>query len=89
MGPEIRSFSVMHFIASMITRVLVLFQATEIFNFTQDDLMTEDIFILDCYSAIFVWVGKKVDSMDRSQALTIGKVHNTTRSFPCCLEYCA
>ncbi|CAA6671109.1 unnamed protein product [Spirodela intermedia] len=47
-------------------------QATEIFNFTQDDLVTEDILILDCHSEIFVWVGKQVDSKTRSQALNIG-----------------
>lgn len=51
------------------------FQATEIFNFTQDDLMTEDILILDCHSDIFVWVGKQVDSKTRSQALNIGTVY--------------
>lgn len=49
-------------------------QVTEIFNFSQDDLMTEDIFILDCYSEIFVWVGQQVDPKSRMQALTIGEV---------------
>ncbi|XP_072969994.1 villin-5-like isoform X2 [Typha angustifolia] len=48
-------------------------KVTEIFNFTQDDLMTEDIFILDCHSHLFVWVGQQVDSKNRSQALDIGK----------------
>ncbi|KAJ6844880.1 villin-5-like isoform X2 [Iris pallida] len=47
-------------------------KVTEIFNFSQDDLMTEDIFILDCHSDVFVWVGQKVDSKTRSQALNIG-----------------
>lgn len=50
------------------------FQVTEIYNFTQDDLMTEDIFILDCQSEIFVWVGQQVDSKNRVHALTIGEV---------------
>jgi gelsolin len=36
--------------------------------------MTEDIFILDCYSEIFVWVGQQVDSKSRVHALTIGEV---------------
>ncbi|KAF7838016.1 villin-4 [Senna tora] len=48
-------------------------QVTEIFNFSQDDLMTEDIFILDCHSDIFVWVGQQVDPKSRMQALTIGE----------------
>uniref|UniRef100_A0A2C9UM86 HP domain-containing protein n=1 Tax=Manihot esculenta TaxID=3983 RepID=A0A2C9UM86_MANES len=45
----------------------------EIYNFTQDDLMTEDIFILDCHSDIFVWVGQQVDSKSKTHALTIGE----------------
>ncbi|XP_074572251.1 villin-5 [Curcuma longa] len=48
-------------------------KVTEIFNFTQDDLLTEDIFILDCRSDIFVWVGQQVDSKTRMQALNIGE----------------
>ncbi|KAK2646254.1 hypothetical protein Ddye_021449 [Dipteronia dyeriana] len=45
----------------------------EIYNFSQDDLMTEDIFILDCHSEIFVWVGQQVDSKNKMLALTIGE----------------
>jgi len=36
-------------------------QVKEIHHFTQDDLMTEDVFILDCHTSIFVWVGQQVD----------------------------
>ncbi|KAK8319521.1 hypothetical protein V6Z12_A13G248500 [Gossypium hirsutum] len=49
------------------------FIVMEIYNFTQDDLMTEDIFILDCHSDIFVWVGQLVDTKSKLQALTIGE----------------
>jgi hypothetical protein len=52
----------------------LLLQVSEIYNFTQDDLMTEDIFILDSHSEIFVWVGQQVDSKSKLQALTIGEV---------------
>ncbi|WOH06883.1 hypothetical protein DCAR_0626312 [Daucus carota subsp. sativus] len=45
----------------------------EIYNFDQDDLMTEDIFILDCHSDIFVWVGQQVNSKYKKDALTIGE----------------
>ncbi|XP_074273714.1 villin-4-like [Silene latifolia] len=48
-------------------------KVVEIHNFTQDDLMTEDIYILDCHSDIFVWVGQQVDSKSKLQALTIGE----------------
>ncbi|KAF5742910.1 Villin 4 isoform 2 [Tripterygium wilfordii] len=48
-------------------------KVTEIYNFTQDDLMTEDIFIMDCHSDIFVWVGQQVDPNNKVHALTIGE----------------
>ncbi|CAI0555834.1 unnamed protein product [Linum tenue] len=49
-------------------------KATEIYNFSQDDLMTEDIFILDCHSEIYVWVGQQVDSKSKTKALSIGEM---------------
>ena len=56
-------------------QVFVMFwQVTEIYNFTQDDLMTEDIFIVDCHSEIFVWVGQEVVPKNKLLALTIGEV---------------
>ncbi|KAK1414071.1 hypothetical protein QVD17_29810 [Tagetes erecta] len=45
---------------------------TEIYNFNQDDLMAEDIYILDCHTEIFLWVGQEVNSKDKTQALAIG-----------------
>ncbi|XP_058113251.1 villin-4-like [Magnolia sinica] len=45
----------------------------EIFNFDQDDLMTEDVFILDCNSEVFVWIGQQVESTVRMEALNIGE----------------
>ncbi|XP_023635046.1 villin-5 isoform X1 [Capsella rubella] len=48
-------------------------KVTEIFNFTQDDLMTEDIFILNCHTEIFVWVGQQVDPKKKPQVLAIGE----------------
>lgn len=48
-------------------------KVTEIYNFSQDDLMTEDEFILDCHSDIFVWIGQQVASEIRNQALSIGE----------------
>uniref|UniRef100_A0A0E0DHZ3 HP domain-containing protein n=1 Tax=Oryza meridionalis TaxID=40149 RepID=A0A0E0DHZ3_9ORYZ len=45
----------------------------EIHHFTQDDLMAEDIFVLDCRTDLFVWVGQEVDAKLRSQAMDIGK----------------
>ncbi|GER52596.1 villin [Striga asiatica] len=48
-------------------------KVTEVYNYNQDDLMTEDIFILDCYSAIYVWIGQKVDSKNKLNALNLGE----------------
>ncbi|KAL0798285.1 hypothetical protein Bca101_053459 [Brassica carinata] len=50
-----------------------ILKVTEIYNFTQDDLMTEDVFIVDCHSEIFVWVGQEVSPKNKLQALTIGE----------------
>ena len=36
--------------------------------------MTEDVFVLDCHSDIFVWVGQEVDAKVKSQAMNIGEV---------------
>lgn len=47
---------------------------TEVYNFDQGDLMTEDIFILDCHSDIYIWVGQQVDTKNKLNALSIGEV---------------
>lgn len=46
----------------------------EIYNFTQDDLLTEDILILDTHAEVFVWVGQCVDLKEKQNAFEIGKV---------------
>ncbi|XP_073150097.1 villin-4-like [Henckelia pumila] len=48
-------------------------EVTEVYNFNQDDLMTEDVFILDCHSDIYVWVGQQVQSKKKMNALNIGE----------------
>ncbi|KAF2317193.1 hypothetical protein GH714_016147 [Hevea brasiliensis] len=69
-----------HLFSSTFSKVLLhgcnfslLLQVAEIYNFTQDDLMTEDVFIFDCHSEIFVWVGQQVDTKSKMNALTIGE----------------
>ncbi|CAI9106955.1 OLC1v1006207C1 [Oldenlandia corymbosa var. corymbosa] len=44
----------------------------EIFNFSQDDLTTEDVLILDCHSEVFVWVGRHSSVESKHQALDLG-----------------
>ncbi|KAL8493454.1 hypothetical protein ACS0TY_024605 [Phlomoides rotata] len=48
-------------------------KVTEIYNFNQDDLMTEDIYILDCHTDIYVWVGQQVESKNKQNALSLGE----------------
>ena len=40
------------------SNALGYFRADEIFDFAQDDLLSDDVFMLDTYNEVFVWVGK-------------------------------
>lgn len=51
----------------------------EIYNFCQDDLLTEDILILDTHAEVFVWVGQCVDAKEKQNAFEIGEVRLTFR----------
>ncbi|MFS8022362.1 putative villin headpiece, villin/Gelsolin, ADF-H/Gelsolin-like domain superfamily [Helianthus anomalus] len=44
----------------------------EIFSYTQDELTTEDVLILDCHTEIYVWVGHNSVVKSKQQALSIG-----------------
>ncbi|XP_010256568.1 PREDICTED: villin-1 isoform X2 [Nelumbo nucifera] len=46
-------------------------QVKEIFNFSQDDLTTEDVLILDCHNEIYVWIGQHANVRSK-QALSLG-----------------
>ncbi|KAK2416960.1 villin [Trifolium repens] len=48
-------------------------QEEEIFNFGQDDLLTEDILILDTHAEVFVWVGQNVDPKEKQNAFEIAQ----------------
>uniref|UniRef100_A0A803MAC6 HP domain-containing protein n=1 Tax=Chenopodium quinoa TaxID=63459 RepID=A0A803MAC6_CHEQI len=45
----------------------------EIYNFTQDDLLTEDMMILDTHIEVFVWLGQSVDPKEKQSAFEIGQ----------------
>ncbi|GMI79643.1 villin 2 [Hibiscus trionum] len=49
------------------------FQVEEVYNFSQDDLLTEDIMILDTHEEVFVWVGQYVDATEKESAFEIGQ----------------
>lgn len=67
-------FTINPFLSKVFSKTFLLFQVAEIYNFGQDDLMTEDIDILSCHSEIFVWVGQQVDLKTKVHALKIGEV---------------
>ncbi|XP_078179009.1 villin-2-like [Carex rostrata] len=45
----------------------------EIHNFSQDELLTEDMLILDTYAEVFVWIGQSVDTKEKPKAFEIGQ----------------
>ncbi|KAG4162540.1 hypothetical protein ERO13_D01G120500v2 [Gossypium hirsutum] len=49
------------------------FKVEEVYNFDQDDLLTEDILILDTRAEVFVWVGQCVDAKEKQQAFEFGQ----------------
>ncbi|XP_071720495.1 villin-2 [Rutidosis leptorrhynchoides] len=49
------------------------FEIEEIYNFAQDDLLTEDMLILDTHAEVFVWVGQSVDPKEKQSAFEIGQ----------------
>ncbi|KAJ0099227.1 hypothetical protein Patl1_20502 [Pistacia atlantica] len=49
------------------------FEVEEVYNFSQDDLLTEDILLLDTHAEVFVWVGHSVDSKEKQSAFEIGQ----------------
>jgi hypothetical protein len=49
-------------------------QVTEIFNFSQDDLLPEDVMILDTHGEVFIWIGQCVEPKEKQKAFDIGQV---------------
>lgn len=43
-------------------------------NFSQDDLLTEDVLILDTHGEVFVWIGQCVDAKEKQSAFEVGEV---------------
>ncbi|CAL5193449.1 unnamed protein product [Lathyrus oleraceus] len=48
-------------------------QVEELYNFCQDDLLTEDILVLDTHAEVFVWIGQCVDPKEKQNAFEIAQ----------------
>lgn len=58
-------------------------QVEEVYNFSQDDLLTEDMLILDTHAEVFVWIGQLVDTKEKQSAFELGQSYIELAS---CLE---
>ncbi|CAL9039137.1 villin-2-like [Musa acuminata AAA Group] len=45
----------------------------EVFNYSQDDMLTEDMLLLDSHAEVFVWIGHSVDPNEKQKAFDIGQ----------------
>ena len=62
-------------------------QVEEVYNFAQDDLLTEDILILDTHAEVFVWVGQSVDPKEKQMVFDIGQVLVQQIMLLSCLDF--
>ncbi|QHO27109.1 uncharacterized protein DS421_7g205150 [Arachis hypogaea] len=58
--------------------VSILIEVEEVYNFSQDDLLTEDILILDTHAEVFVWIGQSVNPKEKQNAFEIGQVQGNS-----------
>lgn len=49
------------------------FEIEEVYNFSQDDLLTEDVLILDTHAEVFIWVGQSADLKEKQSAVENGQ----------------
>ncbi|KAG9409371.1 hypothetical protein AC1031_019625 [Aphanomyces cochlioides] len=45
------------------------FDASEVFSFAQDDLNVDDVFLLDCYTTLYLWIGQGANESEKRGAI--------------------
>jgi Gelsolin repeat/Villin headpiece domain len=53
-----------------VSNVTGVMKAEEICDFTQDDLINDDVMLLDTYTEVFVWVGTDAQKSEKDAAIT-------------------
>ncbi|XP_065196532.1 gelsolin, cytoplasmic-like [Sycon ciliatum] len=54
------------------------FLAEEILDFTQEDLNEDDVMIMDTYDAVYVWVGRNANAIEKKESLRTVKEYVET-----------
>ena len=49
------------------------FRVEEVVNFDQSDLLEEDVFLLDIFTQVFVWVGAKSTHEERDKSMVLAQ----------------
>jgi predicted helicase len=53
-------------------------------NFTQTDLVSEDVMMLDAYDSIFLWIGKDSNKNERDKAIEMAIEYLKTGNYITC-----
>ena len=51
------------------------FEVEPIFDFSQADLEEEDVYLLDCFTTVFIWIGSAANETEKTSALETAKVY--------------
>ncbi|GMH50465.1 hypothetical protein TrRE_jg10313 [Triparma retinervis] len=54
------------------------FDVEEICNFTQDDLVDDDVMLLDCFSSVFLWIGHNANDAEKKEAVKTAQQYVAT-----------